>query len=602
MPISPLFSLDWSKSGGAPIKQIAGLRPFDQSQPASSTIWIAWWHCGMHKPFNPSNPSVVSVAFKELYEDFSYSDKYRYANLSIGALSTVKIGSLWKEGRRIGESTLNRIKATVSFTKGDWEITSLEECYLRGRTPPFLEHEYPTFPKGPNKVIIFSINGSKLIIPCWLFFDAWFGKSDKTKEILTNFSWEQAERLLYNPFFPKTEINRWHIHLRKEIPNSDGIFLSHLRHDNYAKMIATSIRSNILNTFKKSPNLLIGIFPEIEPWFQGMAKMIIDGIPVNHGRDFLALRIIGRSNPDGPEVVISRDNENPDEGGSRDNNEEWSGASRNVHLPHTNIEYNLDEVPGRSTSTVHNESDGILIIGKPRKVTIIKSENAIGSRSSGSHTPGQNTFSNSEASGKGDQVGKVRFQIGDDIDASAPHWDTWKSLLYLQSKYQNRIESINWYTPKSGFSQSNPVTLNSFLLHGKMETSKWTILNIPPIGPRPRGFLLARAEVDGRTIFFIEIERKHSIHNRNGIENITYDNYCGMIFELQDPDQITRITDTVKLHGAAHRGTLKSLQFQPIGEYQFFQHDLKNKSPIPGVRTVVSAFTKIGIAFPYDSQ
>jgi len=145
-----------------------------------------------------------------------------------------------------------------------------------------------------------------------------------------------AASRLYAPLDTPDEPGKWQVRLRRRLVNGDVIFLAHAKYDLFTKRAAKSIYAQIETNH--DPKLVTQGFIRVSPWFQGPAEIKVEGIRLDNGKSFLALCVVGMSDPKGELVLRSRENSGDAENPAREGGPvAWAGAPERVLLKYPDV-------------------------------------------------------------------------------------------------------------------------------------------------------------------------------------------------------------------------------------------------------------------------
>lgn len=90
--------------------------------------------------------------------------------------------------------------------------------------------------------------------------------------------------------------------------NDDEVFLGHLAYDPVTRHAAQSLYAQLEVAATPDSQRDSGQWRGLEvlPWHDGAGMLKVTGVDVNGGRDFLALHILGSTDPRGGEIISHR--------------------------------------------------------------------------------------------------------------------------------------------------------------------------------------------------------------------------------------------------------------------------------------------------------
>lgn len=263
--------------------------------------------------------------------------------------------------------------------------------------------------KDRNSLLEFTLpDGGKLIVPCIEFFSRCFGRSGELKRVLATYPWDgqgdTATNRLYAPLNTPEEPGRWQVRLRRRLHNGDVVFLAHAKYDPYTQFVAKGINAKLEASY--DPKNKNPAFVDIGPWYEGPAELKVEGIPFNNGKSFLALRVLGMSDPKGALVLRARENshdaENPAPEGSP---EAWAGAPVRQLLKYPEIiDLTGDVEPDTDAGAIEIQDPDFEVLGDARTVINVKPEQATTKAGAGGKPSDVSTVSGGDAHGSGKGV------------------------------------------------------------------------------------------------------------------------------------------------------------------------------------------------------
>jgi hypothetical protein len=340
---------------------------------------MAWWYSGFYKNSKALSQPHVLVLFRKI-TDGMLSDEVIQKRLPLEALGQIRIGSIWQNDRCRAETSLLSKQFTVNFSPGKWRFTSFAEAQRRHSLQPYPMEEHPLLlDKDRNSLLEFALpDGGKLIVPCIEFFSRCFGRSGELKRVLATYTWDgqgdTATNRLYAPLDTPEEPGRWQVRLRRRLHNGDVVFLAHAKYDPYTQFVAKGINAKLEASY--DPKNKNPAFIDIGPWYEGPAELKVEGIPFNNGKSFLALRVLGMSDPKGALVLRARENshdaENPAPDGSP---EAWAGAPLRQLLKYPEIiDLTGDVEPDADAGAIEIQDPDFEVLGDARAVINVKPE------------------------------------------------------------------------------------------------------------------------------------------------------------------------------------------------------------------------------------
>ena len=483
---------------------------------------IVWSYGGLSKNRRAETVPKAVVFFRRIEKDGSVGIKER-RDVALNYLGLLSIGSIWHQGVCKAEAIRETQYFDVDFTAGAWSFVSPADCAAKKIAQPISRADYPLyFANDKNWWLNFPLNGGKnLLIPCIEFLVRCYGRSEEVSRILVTYPWHKVEEHFYAPFDQPAQPDAWPVKLKKRLRNGDTVFLAHAKYDRYTQLASKEIYSQIEAAFTNEDDYA---FIKVAPWFQGAAKIKVSGQWINNGNTFLGLRIFGCSEPIGETILRSRENANtavmPAEGGGHGT--AWAGSPERVLKNYPNIVDLTDSnEPDQDSSTIELEEDEFEEIGERRVVIDVRREQA--NTSAGPRRSAENpeAFSPGERHGRGKNVGYASIHAPSVLESHGALRDMWNAMRYMKKEYPDLIRSVEWFTFSKGFqSEGEPelVSLKPFDDDAEEispETKRWLYRSVRD--KFPRGILVTRIVVKGKSVHIVEIERRTKQSEDNGV-------------------------------------------------------------------------------------
>lgn len=477
---------------------------------------MAWWYSGFYKNSKSLSQPHVLILFRKI-KDGMLSDDVIQRRLPLDALGQIRIGSIWQNDRCRAETSLLSKQFAVNFSLGRWRFTSFGEAQRQQRIPPYPMDEHPLLlDKDRNSLLEFALpDGGKLIVPCIEFFSRCFGRSGELKRVLATYPWDglgdTASSRLYAPLDTPEEPGRWQVRLRRRLHNGDVVFLAHAKYDPYTQFVAKGINAKLEASY--DPKNKNPAFVDIGPWFEGPAELKVEGIPFNNGKSFLALRVLGMSDPEGALVLRARENsrdaENPAPDGSP---ESWAGAPVRQLLKYPEIvDLTGDMEPDTDAGAIEIQDPDFEVLGDARTVINVKPEQATTKAGAGAKPSDVSTISGGDAHGTGKGIGYASIHARPVFESHGTLRDMWDAMVHLQTTRPKVLQELSWFTFTDGFS-TNPVpeliALEPFKKDDDATTTARRFPFLDPNVPSLRGILVARLMVPDGPAYIVEIARR----------------------------------------------------------------------------------------------
>ena len=273
-----------------------------------------------------------------------------------------------------------------------------------------------------------------------------------------------------------------------------------------------------------------GVHLAVDPWFSGPALLRVSGFPLPDG-GFLALRLDGASDPQGPRIVRERVRRVPSRAARADGVDQGPLFRSRRSL----VALQRGQTPDRGSFHIPLPDPPFEVLGAPQTVDEVTVE----SSSLGPRRPRPPGYVDAVAS-TAEPAGS-----GKDIESAIIHaplggalHDVWNALCHLRQRFPDRILLVHWYHPSCGFvfSQSPRLVPLTSRSSPREREPDWLSVDRGPHGGGVgrRALLLVRIVVPDeslpssrRTLYLVEIERRMASPSQ-GEEG----NFNGMIFEF----------------------------------------------------------------------
>lgn len=574
----------------------------------NSTDLIAWWYAGIYKNQKAMSQPNVLIDFRKI-ENGTISDKAIYQRVPLTSLGQVTVGSIWKDGVCRSGVDFPVADFDIDFRRDGWHFTSFEQAYKNHTELPYPQKQiYPLeFSGDKNWLIQFKLaTGGKLIVPCLEFFSRCYGRSQEVNRILAAYPWEGNEdsclSKFYAPLDEPEEPNKWKVKLRKRLRNGDTTFLAHAKYDHYTKIAAKSIHSRIEEKYKpesKSP-----IFIEVAPWFQGPAEIKVKGIWFDNNRSFLALQVMGCSDPDGILIERDRENSNNRDGGAGDESDAdgnaWSGVpEKKLIRPPDIVDLTGDAEPDHGASSVELLDQDFVVMGIPRAI-VDRHGKKITSRS-GAKRKGDDAsaYSSGEPHGSGKNIGFASIHAKPVIESHGALMDMWIAMLHTQKKYPDNIQSVEWFTFEDGYNSQEPPNLIALEPIDEDDnadvpttTKNWVYVATGKV----RGVMVVRLLVNGTPVHIVELQRRpRKIKDENDQEKEGEQSFKGFVTVINDNNEFIRWLKRFLSDVRYVRGIVQKLTPYSPGKADTFTHKPAGYEEVPCEAAVLNALGKIGV-------
>tara|TARA_R110001592_G_scaffold255672_1_gene519442 strand:- start:4336 stop:6150 length:1815 start_codon:yes stop_codon:yes gene_type:complete len=576
--------------------------------------WIVWWYCGIYKnPKAESQPNVL-IGFRELSEDGTLSDHLIYRRLPLTTLGQVRIGTVWLEGICLQEVVYDTQKFDVDFTQGSWQITSFQLTTKSEQPPPYPMSIYPLkYEQDRNWLIEFQLkSGGRLILPCLEFFSRCYGRSEELKRILATYPWHGTyggtDNRLFAPLDQPEEQGKWKVKLKKRLVNGDVVFLAHAKYDRYTELRAKQIYAQI--EAGHDPNDRFPAFIKAAPWFRGPAQLKARGVWFDEGKSFLALQIIGCSDPGGLLIERNRENRNNAEHPANpdDESKAWSGApERTIVKPPEIVDLTSDDEPDHSTKRIEVRDLDFEVLGTPRKVIDFKDKQAKSSAGQKGVGTEANTFSTGEPYSDGRGVGYASIHARPVMESQGTLRDMWNALLECRKNNPTVITNIEWFTFEEGYQKAEEpklIGIKAFTEYDpknpRQHEITTSIRNWPYIDSTTktdlRGLLVVRLTLNTQYIYILEIQRRpRKKKDNNGLVKNSEEAFKGFVFKLKNQDFFEKYLNVFLSDIRYVKGIVQHLVRSCPGDAASFNHSVSNADSHPCESAVENALEKMNV-------
>jgi len=591
---------------GYPINPTAKSVRLDILSTDNDTTLVAWWYCGIYKNKIADSQPHVLVGFREL-KDNNLSEGITFKRIPLTALGQVTLGSIWKEGVCMSAVAYDTHRFEIDFTSGGWSFTSFEQTFINKIAPPYPHQLYPLqYRTDKNWLIEFRLTtGGRLIVPCLEFFSRCYGRSQELKRILTTYPWNgpsSLESRLYSPIDEPEESGKWKVKLRKRLRNGDTIFLAHAKYDLYTEKVAKSIYAQLEENFK--PESKLPIFIQARPWFQGPAEIKVRGIWFDNNKSFLALGIIGCSDPDG--ILISRERDNTNKRVGADKGDEldegWASAvKKKLVWPPDIVSLTGDAEPDHGSNSVEILDNNFEVLGIPRLIVDRygkKVADRTGVRKNGDDP---SFYSSGEAYGSGKGVGYASIHAQPVMESKGALMDIWNAAQHIKKKYHDKIQSVDWYTFQDGYKAFGIPRLIALEPIDELDepdipkqTRNWIYYDVAT--KVVRGVMVIRIVTDGIPVYIIEIQRRPRIRKGQNEESIEGEEpYKGFVTIIENDGDFLQWLKRFLYEVRYVRGIMEKLTTRSPFKAAAFAHSRADGDDVINEASILNALKKMDI-------
>ena len=555
-----------------------------------------WWYCTLSKNMRGASVTYVDVCFRYIAPDGSLGS-FVFEHLAISFLGHLRLGTVWRDSHLTGALRLQRLSTQVNFCPDGWSLHLLHDKEFQPKLQQQIaaHHRLPDNPRYDNWVLKFSLpDGAHLLVPCVEFLSRAYARSAEVVKCLTTYQWSEFQQLMYRPITELGPEGSWSVKLAARAYNSDVVFLAHAMHDPYANETAMGIYAGLetqyLNGIREAKL-------KVKPWYEGPATLIVEGVHMGAG-DFLALRIIGCSHPQG--ATISRDREGStktrDSGNDlKQTTSRWKQSSDFTGYPDIANLTDFEDADSRSGSREFQQFP-FEIPGPRRHVIDVYHERKTRTLSNKkADSLSASLYSVGEQVGFRPEVARASLHAPVRLDSEGALRDTWNALHHLQARLPSMIAEISWMKPDGTFCSLGEAQLVNILSAGASaiaRTPAWAFLDKQKT--QRRAMLVVRMVVRERVIYLCEIQRRiraSAAHATAPAE----ESFCGLVFTENPPFDATSFFPKLLSWVLEHHGIFaRFLHLCPPGSHNFPHPTRKSAKLPPGMPAVDIAFAKVG--------
>lgn len=500
---------------------------------------LVWWYSGFYKNKSADSQPLVWVSFRQYISPGIVGDKVVNKRVPLTSLGQLRVGTVWQHDRCQSEAIFKPREFEVDFRDHGWRFTSFMDARTRRASPPFPPELHKLALETDSSWLIeFDLkNGGKLLVPCIEFFTRCYGSSGELKRVLATYSWEEAYARLYAPLGEEREDGKWQVRLRRRMFNGDVVFLAHVLYDNRTGLAAKKIHSQLEARF--DPKGTKPAFIQVWPWFHEPAALKVNGLYFDNGKSFLALSIVGMSEPTGDPIYRGRENSGTAERAAPDGSPKaWQGVLERTVRNLPIIDLTGDVEPDTDTPAVEIQDPYFEILGNEREVIDIRSDHSATTAGLKKIGADASLYSAGEPQGSGKKVGRAVIHAPRRLESQGMLRDMWEAMQSLHRKHPSLIRSVHSYTFEQSFSSAttpNLILLQPFASDARVTTTVRRFPYIDPPSPDLRGILVARLVIADGPVYIVEIERRiRKPKTGREADRDSEDAFQGMVFRLHD--------------------------------------------------------------------
>jgi hypothetical protein len=564
---------------------------------------VVWWYGPVVRNARARSVPKAVVFFREIDQSGNLG-KIVQEETALTHLGLLRIGSVWSLGLSTSSIDYSVRTFDVSFSPGGWRFVSpYEAAHNKSGSDLISPGDYRLpYTNDRNYLLDFPLaDGGRLLVPCMEFFMRCYGRSAEVKRVLATYPWEEAHKRLFKPFDGPVPVGTWPVKLTRRMYNDDVIFLAHVLYDLHARHAAKDIYAQIEAAFTHGRHFA---FLRAGPWFHGPAQLRVAGVPIDGGKSFLALRILGTSHPSGDTILRDRENTNkvnPDP--IVDPTDAFGTAFpvRKLQCLPKIVDLTDDEEPDHGSSSLDIAEEDFVVLGPPRTVIDHRHDK---NSDSGRNVSGSGSdctaFSTGEPYGSSKGVGFASLHARAVMESEGVLRDMWNAAVYMERNRPDTIKSVRWFTFEDGFREDPEprlIALEPFP-EGRTDVSigirKWVYHDANLLVPR--GVLVVRVDTSAGPVFLLEIQRRRlQRKDKEGTVAESEESFKGMVFVLEHENQLSQWLKRVLSQIRYVRGVVQKLTGDCPGTAHAFKHAPSADEQVPCEAAIKNALRKVGV-------
>ncbi|HBO1153327.1 TPA: hypothetical protein L4E76_003959 [Pseudomonas aeruginosa] len=460
---------------------------------------IVWWYGPIQQNTRPRSIPLVKIYFRRLHED--EPGTFTPVLVPLSSLPHYRIGSIWRDGKCISNTRLDKGVFDVDFGVDGWSLTSRGDLLKQGRAHIFHNSEYELkYPQDHGQLLEFKLGSDKhLLIPCTEYFVRAYARNMEVCRAVATLKWSDMMSVLFDD--PRRDEFRWLVKPTRYMRNFDAVFLAHMLYDDHTVKCVKNINAQFIS---RDPSEKI--FLKATPWFQGKGKIKCFGKWINDGKTFLCLDLVGTNQPDGDEIEWQTkkfDSSEGKEGGRL----VLPRPVRTAEAEEFLSEHSHAEPDGHS-ETIIVKTPPFEVLGAKRKVLKKKEVIQTDRGRLGPHPEEATSHSSGQGTGANKNIGKLEHAAEGGLESRGFLMDIWNAFKSIMADNPDRVTQVNWYTPSKFRDQGPP---KAILLQPPAEwpsddkAGRWWVYLDRATGTR-RGLMVLRIQIDGENYFCFEIQ------------------------------------------------------------------------------------------------
>ncbi|MEE4675875.1 hypothetical protein V2K57_15800 [Pseudomonas alliivorans] len=532
---------------------------------------VVWWYERIRGNPNAASIPMVDVVFRYLDKDDRLAG-VTVIPIGVGRLGSFRIGTIWQNGQCIAEVDFGPVvEFVVDFTDDLWSYLSIPGKH----NIQYLKQDHEVRRVNTDDVVSDLLNfplpkEKNLLIPCVEFLYRCYGSTSDMARVLVTYPWRKVLETLYATFEYK-DPETWAVSPARGIPDEDALFLAMVQYNLKTELAAKNLYAQLDNARARGKN---ETSLQVQPWFEGSARLKMRGRWINNGTTFLCVEVLGMSEPLHHSYDIRRESR------SKEDPEETDTA-----IPLVKTTVDVDKPQDPFTVTDQLEPGGNAGSWSKPDPTFAR----LGPACPYTRTPIERRYANKEIkavevtppsefsvgdpqggrNGVSHIVHRARRVIGDGGILGA----LWSELLHLKEAYAG-FTSLAWYSEAQGFieiPEFRLYTLKPFDVDERADNDARRWLRYPDNAIGLRGLLIIRAVIDGRTFYIFELQRKKK--RKGGV--FRDEQISGLSMNIDDPQQAHQVISIVcdKIRNVMGKFSKLEGLGSPVSIFRHFSHN-----------------------------
>lgn len=559
---------------------------------------VVWWYGAIQRSYRNRSTPYVEVYLREL-DSQDRVGNVTQRKVPIDVLGVLRLGSVWKSSKHIGDIDLVEGLADLSFSSEDWSQVSSDSVTLIRQTDPTsteVASPCPLAGSGDWLIEFLLEDDLRVLVPCLEFFTRAYGRSAEVRRIISSFPWPEVDQRCFEPLDRDANEWTWPIKLMPRIQNVDTVFMAHMKYDQHTQSCVKSIYAQLeseLGGTARSTHL------KVAPWFDGRARLKLKGRWLSDQRTFLALRIDGMSEPSG--AVIERSRTRIATADEVLGEPDAEGQQRVVRwLPEI-----LDLTDEGAPTTGHQQGrmpeTDFEVIGRRRVIVNIDSPHTRSRTRTVQGEAAHNGFAPGEAGTNGTGTGLASLHSAEAAESYGVLRDMWNAQHQLRQVLPSRITSVEVYTGAQSFSNQPEPVLVPFASIVDEDDAPYDMRSWPYLDPRTRlfrrGLLFTRMRVDGQSVHVVEIQRRQRLINQESGPVIEAEEHFEMLaFSHGEPLNYSEWLPTLMNHLVHSKGVMRRARGLCPGVFCSVPHQPAQWELFPCHAALTNALTQLGFS------